>query len=203
VVIDTEGHALARYFQQRGITVAVLKYPNAAAGGHGEWPAVESAGCLGGRPSSCTATPRNGGSMKTISVSLVVQRAGIWRIMPQFWEVQPRVRARFCGVALSGSAHGWSVRSRRLASQSPRSDSNCRTTRPISLEKQVRNDLPPFFIVHAWNDKVVPAENSIDLAAALRRVKVPVELLIVEKDGHGFGLGRVPEPARWKQSFLT
>jgi dipeptidyl aminopeptidase/acylaminoacyl peptidase len=50
---------------------------------------------------------------------------------------------------------------------------------------------------------VVPAENSIDLAAALRRVKVPVELLIVEKDGHGYGLGRVPESARWKQSFLT
>jgi len=30
-----------------------------------------------------------------------------------------------------------------------------------------------------------------------------VELIIVEKDGHGFGLGRVPESARWKQAFLA
>lgn len=73
----------------------------------------------------------------------------------------------------------------------------------FSLEKRARAGLPPFFLCHAKNDKVVPLANSELLANALRTANVPVELLIVASGGHGFSLGRDEEWARWKDRFLA
>ena len=50
-------------------------------------------------------------------------------------------------------------------------------------------DSPPAFIWHTYEDKAVPVENSLQLAAALRRVGVPVDLHIYERGAHGLGLG--------------
>jgi acetyl esterase/lipase len=73
----------------------------------------------------------------------------------------------------------------------------------FSLEKRARAGLPPYFLVHAKDDKGVPPANSELLAAALKEKGVPAELLIVAKGGHGFGLGRDAESGRWKDAFLT
>ena len=58
----------------------------------------------------------------------------------------------------------------------------------MSLEKQVSPDTPPAFIWHTNEDNVVPAENSLLLALAMRRCHVPVELHMYAKGGHGLGL---------------
>jgi len=60
----------------------------------------------------------------------------------------------------------------------------------LSNEKQVTSDTPPTFLVHANDDKGVPPENSIYFYLALRKAKVPAEMHIYEKGGHGFGLGK-------------
>lgn len=60
----------------------------------------------------------------------------------------------------------------------------------MSNEKQVTSETPPTFLIHTWEDKVVPAENSIQFYLALRRAKVPAEMHIFLKGPHGFGLGR-------------
>jgi len=60
----------------------------------------------------------------------------------------------------------------------------------LSNEKQVTADTPPTFLVHANDDTGVPPENSIYFYLALRKAKVPVEMHIYEKGGHGFGLGK-------------
>jgi len=73
----------------------------------------------------------------------------------------------------------------------------------FSLERRARAGLPPFFLVHARDDKGVPPQNSELLAAALRDKGVPVELLLVATGGHGFGLGRDAESGRWKDAFLA
>jgi acetyl esterase/lipase len=59
----------------------------------------------------------------------------------------------------------------------------------FSNENQVTSETPPTFLVHANDDNGVPPENSIAFYLALRKAKVPAEMHIYEKGGHGFGLG--------------
>jgi len=60
----------------------------------------------------------------------------------------------------------------------------------MSNEKQVTPQTPPTFLLHTWEDKGVPAENSISFYLALRRAGVPAEMHIFLKGPHGFGLGQ-------------
>lgn len=58
----------------------------------------------------------------------------------------------------------------------------------LSLEKHISADLPPVFIWHTLADQAVPVENSLLLAAALRRAGVPWELHIFPEGKHGLAL---------------
>ena len=60
----------------------------------------------------------------------------------------------------------------------------------LSSEKQVTPQTPPTFLISTWEDKGVPAENSIAFYLALRKAKVPAELHVFAKGPHGFGLGQ-------------
>ena len=62
-------------------------------------------------------------------------------------------------------------------------DADLRTT--MSLENQVRDGLPPFFVWHTVEDPSVPVQNSLMLAGALTAHKVPLELHLFAHDGHG------------------
>jgi acetyl esterase/lipase len=68
-----------------------------------------------------------------------------------------------------------------------------RKTGALSPELKVTKDAPPMFLAHAGDDPV-PAENSVQLYLALRRVKVPTELHVFEKGGHGYGLRKTDRP---------
>jgi len=59
----------------------------------------------------------------------------------------------------------------------------------LSSEKRVTDDTPPCFLVHTSTDTVVPFENSLMFAEALRKHKVSVELHVFDHGAHGFGLG--------------
>jgi len=61
--------------------------------------------------------------------------------------------------------------------------------RNLSNELQVTRDTPPCFLWHTWEDNVVPVENTLQFAEALRRAGVPFDLHIYQKGGHGLGLG--------------
>lgn len=60
----------------------------------------------------------------------------------------------------------------------------------FSNELRVTPDTPPAFLVHAMDDKGVPAENSIRYFLALKRHQTPAELHVYESGGHGFGLAK-------------
>jgi acetyl esterase/lipase len=63
-----------------------------------------------------------------------------------------------------------------------------------SNEKQVTSETPPTFLISTTDDGVQP-ENSIGYFLACKKNKVPVEMHIYEKGGHGYGLkkkGRGP-----------
>jgi enterochelin esterase-like enzyme/acetyl esterase/lipase len=59
----------------------------------------------------------------------------------------------------------------------------------FSNELQVTANTPTAFIVHSMDDGVVPVENSINYALAMKMNKVSCELHVYERGGHGYGLG--------------
>lgn len=58
----------------------------------------------------------------------------------------------------------------------------------MSLEKQVTANTPQTFLWHTAEDGLVPAENSLLLAMALRENGVPLEMHIYPKGHHGMSL---------------
>lgn len=84
----------------------------------------------------------------------------------------------------------------------------------VSLELQANKEVPPTFLWHTWYDQVVPVENSLLFAGALRKAEVPVALHIFTKGAHGLSLSNDqvygPEgmlnarsdTARWMELFI-
>ncbi len=58
----------------------------------------------------------------------------------------------------------------------------------LSLENRVDGTTPPAFLWHTWADELVPLENSLLLATALRRAGVPFELHVFPDGLHGLSL---------------
>ena len=75
--------------------------------------------------------------------------------------------------------------------------------RQLSLETRVTDRTPPVFLWHTSDDRVVPVENSLLFAMALRKHKVPFALHVFPHGPHGMGLatgGRgkaAPEVRQW------
>lgn len=54
-----------------------------------------------------------------------------------------------------------------------------------SIERQVRRDMPPVFLVATMADKSVPVENTLHLYQALRDAGVPTEMHVYAAGSHG------------------
>lgn len=67
--------------------------------------------------------------------------------------------------------------------------------RELSLENRVNSSTPPTFLWHTYGDDVVPVENSMLYASALRRNDIPFELHIYPDGPHG--MARVSDEAYW------
>jgi len=57
--------------------------------------------------------------------------------------------------------------------------------RLLSIEKRVRKDMPPIFLVATMADQSVPVENSLQFYKALRGAGVPTEMHIYARGAHG------------------
>ena len=75
--------------------------------------------------------------------------------------------------------------------------------RMFSAELNVTNDTPPAYIWHTATDACVPVRNSFELATALVRCGVKVELHIYPEGSHGLGLARDYEDLRtWSEESV-
>ena len=73
-----------------------------------------------------------------------------------------------------------------------------------SVDLQVGPETPPTFLVQAIDDPVAVADHPLLMFAALRKARVPAELHLFERGGHGFGLGSPGTPvAAWPGLFLA
>lgn len=77
--------------------------------------------------------------------------------------------------------------------------------RQYSMQRQVRADTPPTFLLHAADDDVVPVGNSLVFYAGLREAGVSSEMHLFPYGGHGFGTrGTVGlTTAAWPQLALS
>ena len=56
-------------------------------------------------------------------------------------------------------------------------------------KSRVNGDVPPCFLWHTDTDELVPVENSLLFAMALKAHHLPMELHIYPRGGHGLSLG--------------
>jgi len=68
-----------------------------------------------------------------------------------------------------------------------------------SNELQVTSTTPPTFLIHASDDPTVPVENSIRFYQACIKNKVPAEMHIYPKGGHGFGMYNKTTDDNWME----
>jgi acetyl esterase/lipase len=73
----------------------------------------------------------------------------------------------------------------------------------MSNELQVTDKTPPTFIVHASDDGAVPVANALRFYQACVDHKVPAELHMFEKGGHGFGMRQKGIPVEEWPSLLA
>lgn len=96
-------------------------------------------------------------------------------------------------------AHGGSRQ--RLLGRAP----NDETARAHSPDRNVPANAPPFFIVHAEDDRAVSISNALALRAALQQRSIPVDTHLFAHGGHGFGLRKAAgkSVAAWPELWST
>jgi acetyl esterase/lipase len=170
LAIDKEGHDIAKWLNSIGIAGFVLKY----------------------------RLPRAKGAGYTMEAPLQdAQRAlRIVRTRAQEWHLDAS-RIGMMGFSAGGdlvARAGMSWDKGQRTATDPVEGASCRPDFLIlgypamPKELHVTADTPPAFIVQASDDPTVSPENSIRFYLALLQAKVPAELHIYLKGGHGFGM---------------
>lgn len=70
------------------------------------------------------------------------------------------------------------------------------------LDTEVTDQTPPTFIVSAADDDIVPIENSLKYAQALTDNKIPYEMHIFSRGGHGFSTSTEVATIDERQEFV-
>jgi len=192
---DHEGHQLAVWYNQIGVTAAVLKYRlgrryahpaplNDAQRGlrylrsHADELGLSSdrIGVMGfsagGHLAATLSTHFDDGNA---DADEPIERVSC---RPDFTVLGYPVISLTADYAHSGSA-------RNLLGESPDPE----LLRSLSNETQVTEETPPAFIFQTGEDRGVPAENAIDYVLALRRHGIPCELHLYQNGPHGVGMG--------------
>lgn len=193
---DHEGHTVAVWLNQLGITAAVLKY---RLGPRYQHPAMLSDAqrairMLRAQSSTWRIDPARIGIMGFSAGGHLASTAAT-----QFGEGKPasedpveRVSSRpdlvilaYPVITMSGRYTHQGSR-RNLLGENPAAE----LVDQMSSEKQVSSRTPPAFLFHTEDDAAVPVENSLLFAASLRAAKVPYELHVFEHGRHGVGLAQ-------------
>lgn len=203
VVIDREGHAIARYFAQQCLTVAVLKYRLPAPDTFNEGLPASQEDALEALRFMRRHADEWGLDTNRIGIMGFSAGGHLAGSVAAFGGTQDGSRPDFVAmlypvVVMSGDCLHQGSRE-NLIGRDPSAD----RVKEFSLEHRIQTDFPPFFIVHAKDDVIVPCRNSVLLADALQSAGVPVEFLLVSTGGHGFTLGRTPDSSCWKDRFLS
>lgn len=204
VVIDHEGHQIARWLNELGIAGFVVDYRHGGRGYSHPAPiqdAQRAIRTVRNRSAEFGIEPNKTGIIGFSAGGHLASTAGT-HFNERFYEPNDaidRASARpdfmvliYPVISMGPFSHSGSRNA--LLGNAPSQE----MIDKFSNEKQVDSNTPPTFLVHATDDKTVPPENSIYFYLACRKAHVPVEMHIWLNGGHGFGLGKPGEPvSRW------
>ena len=213
VVVDKEGHDVARKLSASGITGIVLKYRNPRPDVSGEaepWPLQDAKRAIRlarSRAKELAIDPEKIGVMGFSAGGHLAASASVYGDAGEGKSADPVSRqpsrpnftTLIYPVVTFDAKIGHSGSRGKLLGEDPTPERVIQ----FSCEKQVGPDTPPAFLVHAKDDGV-KVENSLLYAEALKKHGVECELCIFEKGGHGFGLGiSGGEAAAWPDKFMA
>ena len=206
LVVDAEGHRIAKWFGEHGVTGVVVEYrlphgnsaiPLADAQRAtrivrfhaAEWKCdpkrVGNIGfSAGGHLASTAATHFDRGNPQA------TERIDKQSCRPDFSILVYPV------VTMGEKTHGGSKE--QLLGASPAATA----VELFSNEKQVTRDTPPTFLAHAQDDSLVSADNSEAYYKALKKNQVPAEYLKLPSGGHGLNSQQGPMWEAWKTASL-
>jgi acetyl esterase/lipase len=189
---DLEGEEVAAWLNSIGVTGIVLKY---------RVPRRE--GTPGDKP------PPQALMDAQRAISLVRDKAKDWGIDPK--------RIGMLGFSAGGHLTAWTSTNFDKRSYEAIDDVDKVSCRPdftvliypgyllakgkdeLAPDIRVSKETPPTFFAHAADDGV-PAQASVVMYQALKKAKVPAELHVYSKGGHGFGLRPSDKPcSSWPQ----
>jgi acetyl esterase/lipase len=204
VAIDHEGHQVARWLNELGIAAFVVDYRHRGRG-YGHPAPIQDAQraikIVRSRSAEFGIEPNKIGVIGFSAGGHLASTAGT-HFNEKFYEpvdandsasARPDFMILIYPVISMGSFSHSGSRSALLGGNPSQELAD-----KFSNEKQVDSNTPPTFLVHATDDKTVPAENSISFYMACRKAHVPAEMHIWQKGEHGFGLGKSGTPvSRW------
>ncbi len=197
VVIDKEGHDIARWLNSIGIAAFVLKYRSPRPDGfvYGNTAPLQDAQrairLVRSRATQWNVKPNQIGVMGFSAGGHLASTAGTHfdsgtkdaadpldrlSCRPDFQLLIYPVISMLPDITHTGSR-------RNLLGNEP----DDKLVQLYSNELQVTPETPPAFLVHT-NDDGVKADNSVRFFMACRKAKVPAELHLYEKGGHGYGI---------------
>lgn len=205
LALDHEGRQIAQWLNSLGVTGIVLQYRH-RGGGYGHPAALQDVqraiATVRSRAKEWNIDPERIGVLGFSAGGHLASTAGTHFHLgnPEADDPIERVSCRpdfmilIYPVISLGQWYTHAGSRRNLLGDNPDPE----LVRSLSNELQVTGATPPTFLVHTYEDKAVPAENSIYFFLALRKAKVPAEMHIYQKGGHGFGLGgKLPTASSW------
>jgi endo-1,4-beta-xylanase len=185
LAIDKEGHDVAEWLTANGIAGIVLKY----------------------------RLPRTKQRNYTVDTALADARRAMrmTRAHAAEWKIDPQ-RIGMMGfsaggnlIALAGTKFdgGESGATDKIDRAGSRPDFLALIYPSVPAEIGIDARTPPSFLVHADDDRL-SSENSIRFYQGLKKEKIPAELHIYSRGGHGFGIRNRDVPsASWPLRFLA
>lgn len=214
VVIDKEGHALAKLLVSHGVAGIVLKFRTVKSpkNHYGIAPPLadvqQAIRLTRARAEEWNLDPQRVGVFGFSAGGLIAANAAVHfdagdQSSPDP-VVQQSCRPDFLGLAyplvsLQTDVVGEMYQQLTLGPNPP-----SEKIRFYSAELHVTPNAPPAFLAHAADDRGVKIENSRRYAAACRNADVPCTTYFRDKGGHGYGVRDLGQPIhQWPQAFVA
>lgn len=199
-IFEPQGEPFARWLNEHGITVFVLRYRLGTAGYRYPAQLQDAVQAMRLVRTSAEQWKIAADRIGAMGFSAGGHLVATLITRPEDGEVAPADNARrvsprpdlaiLCYPVISMITKPHAASRQNLIGTTP-SDELARKT---SSELQVRPGLPPCFVWHTSEDKGVPVDHTLLFAAALREHGVPHELHIYQHGDHGTGLIGVEHP---------
>jgi len=203
-----EGHAYAKWLNERGIAAVLVKYRvsrNDAAGFQYPAPYLDARRAIRLTREKADAwqiDPNKigvmgssaGGHLASMCVTLCDETYNLESSKEQ---ISCRPNFGILVYPVIGMDQPWGHGGSRRRLLGPENPDDL--AKELATYRRVTERTPPCFLIHAADDKAVPVQNSLEFAGACAEKGVPVVLQVVAQGGHGFGLSGRGDAADWPE----